>query len=83
MSFSVLIKLHKNKYQSLQAAKWLKKNLKKSPKTVEELKEDITQFENKLNADMLQNKCPHCKIEMANLEQQSHCRMSKVWTCGY
>ena len=64
MSLSVLIKLHNNKYQSLQAAKWLKKNLNKSLKTVEELSEDITQFENKLNADMLQNKCPHCKIEM-------------------
>ena len=64
MSLSVLIKLHKNKYQSLQAAKWLKKNLNKSLKTAEELKEDITQFENKLNADILQNKCPHCKIEM-------------------
>ena len=44
MSLSVLIKLHKNKYQSLQAAKWLKKNLNKSLKTVEELSEDITQF---------------------------------------
>ena len=51
MSLSVLIKLHNNKYQSLQAAKWLKKNLNKSLKTVEELKEDITQFENNLNAD--------------------------------
>ena len=64
MSLSVLIKLHKNKYQSLQAAKWLKKNLNKSLKTVEELKEDIAAFEDKLNADMLQNKCPHCKVEM-------------------
>ena len=66
MSLSVLIKLHNNKYQSLQAAKWLKKNLKKSPKTVEELKEDITQFENNLHEDLLlnRNKCPHCKIEM-------------------
>ena len=60
MSLSVLMKLYNNKYEALQAAKWLKKNLK----TAEELKEDITQFENKLNADMLQNKCPHCKIEM-------------------
>ena len=35
-----------------------------SPKT--ELSEDIIQFENKLNADMLlnQNKCPRCKVEM-------------------
>ena len=64
MSLSVLMNLHKDKYQSLQAAKWLEKNLNKSLKTVEELSEDITQFENKLNADMLQNKCPHCKIEM-------------------
>ena len=60
MSLSALMKLYNNKYEALQAAKWLKKNLK----TAEELKEDITQFENKLNADMLQNKCPHCKIEM-------------------
>ena len=52
MSLSVLMKLYNNKYEALKAAKWLKKNLK----TVEELKEDITQFENKLNADMLQNK---------------------------
>ena len=66
MSLSVLIKLHNNKYQSLQAAKWLTKNLNKSLKTVEELKEDVTQFENNLNEDLLlnQNKCPHCKIEM-------------------
>ena len=66
MSLSVLMNLHKDKYQSLQAAKWLKKNLNKNLKTVEELSEDITQFENKLNADMLlnQNKCPHCKLEM-------------------
>ena len=60
MSLSVLMKLYNNKYEALHAAKWLKKNLK----TAEELKEDITQFENKLNAGMLQNKCPHCKIEM-------------------
>ena len=61
MSLSVLMKFYKNKYEALQAAKWFK-----NFKTVEELSEDITQFENKLNADMLlnQNKCPHCKIEM-------------------
>ena len=47
------MKLYNNKYEALQAAKWLKKNLNKSLKTVEELSEDITQFENKLNADML------------------------------
>ena len=64
MSLCVLMKLYNNKYEALQAAKWLKKNLKRSLKTAEDLKEDITQFENKLNADMLQNKCPHCKIEM-------------------
>ena len=66
MSLSVLMKFYKNKYEALQAAKWLKKNLNKSLKTAEELKEDITQFENKLNADMLlnQNKCPRCKVEM-------------------
>ena len=61
MSLSVLIKFCKNKYEALQAAKWLKKNFNKSLKTTEELKEDITQFENKLNADMLQNKCPVVK----------------------
>ena len=66
MSLSVLMKLYNNKYGALQAAKWLKKNLNKSPKTAEELKEDITQFENNLNEDMLlnRNKCPHCKIKM-------------------
>ena len=75
MSLSVLIKLHNNKYQSLQAAKCLKKNLNKSLKTVEELSEDMTQFENKLNADMLlnQNKCSHCKIEMATLNAAVEC----------
>ena len=66
MSLSVLMKLYNNKYEALQAAKWLKKNLNTSPKTAEELKEDITQFENNLNEDLLlnRNKCPHCKIEM-------------------
>ena len=61
MSLSVLMKLHKNKYEALQAAKWLKKNLK----TVK-LKEDIAAFEDKLNEDLLlnQNKCKSCKIEM-------------------
>ena len=34
MSLSVLMNLHKDKYQSLQAAKWLKKNLNKSLKTL-------------------------------------------------
>ena len=40
--------------------------LRKNLKTAEELSEDITQFENKLNADMLlnQNKCKSCKVEM-------------------
>ena len=81
MSLSVLIKLHNNKYQSLQAAKWLKKNLNKSPKTVEELKEDITQFENNLNEDLLlnRNKCPHCKIEMATLNNKATVECPK---CG-
>ena len=77
MSLSVLMKLYNNKYEALQAAKWLKKNLK----TAEELKEDITQFENKLNADMLlnQNKCPHCKIEMATLNNKATVECPK---CG-
>ena len=75
MSLSVLIKLHNNKYQSLQAAKWLKKNLNKSLKTVEELSEDITQFENNLNEDLLlnQSKCPHCKIEMQRAPTSVEC----------
>ena len=66
MSLSVLMKFYNNKYVALEAAKWLKKNLNNSLKTAEELSEDITQFENKLNADMLlnQNKCPRCKVEM-------------------
>ena len=38
MSLSVLIKLHNNKYEALQAAKWLKKNLNKSPKALKQLK---------------------------------------------
>ena len=38
MNLSVLMKLYKNKYEALQAAKWLQKNLK----TVEE---DIAEFE--------------------------------------
>ena len=81
MSLSVLMNLHKDKYQSSQAAKWLKKNLNKSLKTVEELKEDITQFENKLNADMLlnQNKCPRCKVEMATLNNKAAVECPK---CG-
>ena len=81
MSLSVLMKLYNNKYEALQAAKWLKKNLNKSLKTVEELSEDITQFENKLNADMLlnQNKCPHCKIEMATLNNKAAAECPK---CG-
>ena len=79
MSLSVLMKFYKNKYEALQAAKWLK-----NFKTVEELSGDITQFENKLNADVLlnQNKCPHCKIEMQSFFTH-HFRASKVWTCRY
>ena len=79
MSLSVLMKLYNNKYEALQAAKWLKENLNKSFKTAEELKEDLTQFENKLNADTLQNKCPHCKIEMATLNNKATVECPK---CG-
>ena len=63
MNLSVLMKLHKNKYQALQAAKWLQKNLKNSPKR---LSQDIAAFEDYMNEDLLlnQNKCPHCRIEM-------------------
>ena len=59
MNLSVLMKFYKNKYEALQAAKWLQKSLK----TVEE---DIAAFEDYMNEDLLlnQNKCPHCKIEM-------------------
>ena len=59
MNLSVLMKLHKDKYQALQAAKWLQKNLK----TVEE---DITAFEDYMNVEhqKMINKCSHCKIEM-------------------
>ena len=61
MNLSVLMKLYKNKYEALQAAKWLQKNLKNSP-----LSQDIAAFEDYMNEDLLlnQNKCPHCKIEM-------------------
>ena len=65
MSLNVLMKFYKNKYEALQAAKWLQKNV-----TVEEdiaaFEEDIATFEDKLNEDLLlnQNKCPHYKIEM-------------------
>ena len=61
MSLSVLMKFYKNKYEPLQAAKWLK-----NFKTVEELKEDIAAFEDYMNAEhqKMINKCPHCKIEM-------------------
>ena len=60
------MKLHKIKYHALQAAKWLQKNLKNSPKRVEKLSEDIAAFEDYMNEDLLlnQDKCPHCKIEM-------------------
>ena len=81
MSLSVLMKLYNNKYEALKVAKWLKKNLNKSPKTAEELKEDITQFENNLNEDLLlnRNKCPHCKIEMATLNNKATVECPK---CG-
>ena len=39
MNLSVLMKLYKNKYEALQAAKWLQKNLKNSP-----LSQDISRI---------------------------------------
>ena len=52
------MKFYKNKYEALQAAKWLK-----NFKTVEE---DIAACEDYMNAERRKmiNKCPHCKIEM-------------------
>ena len=66
MSLSVLMKLHKNKYEALQAAKWLQKNLKTVEEDIAAFEEDIAVFEDKLNEDLLlnQNKCKGCKIEM-------------------
>ena len=62
----ILSDAYKNKYQTLQAAKWLQKNLKNSPKRVEKLSQDIAEFEDYMNEDLLlnQHKCPRCKIEM-------------------
>ena len=62
----ILSDAYKNKYQALQAAKWLQKNLKNSPKRVEKLSQDIAEFEDYMNEDLLLkiNKCPRCKIEM-------------------
>ena len=64
MNLSVLMKLHKDKYQALQAAKWLQNSLK----TVEKLSQGIQEFENNLNAEhqKMINNCPHCKINMQN-----------------
>ena len=66
MSLSVLMKLYKNKYEALQAAKWLQKNLKTVEEDIAAFEEDIAAFEDKLNEDLLlnRNKCPHCKINM-------------------
>ena len=77
------MKFYKNKYDALQAAKWLQKNL-----TVEEdiaaFEENIAAFEDKLNEDLLlnQNKCKGCKIEMQSFSPTA-VECPKCGTCGY
>ena len=65
MNLSFLTEVYTDKYQALQAAKWLQKNLKNSEQS-EKLSQDIQEFENNLVAEhrTMLNKCPNCKINM-------------------